>query len=286
MLPPLDLTLLRTFVAVVESGGFSDAARLVARSQSAVSMQIQRLEQSLGHSLLVRGPHAARPTAAGIALLPYARKLLLLSDEARAAVSLPEETGVVRLGAPEDYMAYFLPPVLAAFAAQYPLVSIELVCEPTRILTGEIKEGRIDLAVVSCFFDDDPGALRWEPIVWAAAAETLFWPPEPVPIALFDAGCGPAHAHVAEALKASDLAYRIAYSSASLSGLVGVVQAGLAVAALPRCSVPPTLHILEAATDLPPVKGVGMTILQNEAATSKAVETLRAFLSRTLSQDA
>lgn len=282
MVLPIDLNLLRTFVAVVDSGSFSDAARLVGRSQSAVSMQVQRLEQSLGRSLLVRGPQVARPTTAGEALLPYARRLLYLSEETRAAVTQPEETGIVRLGAPEDYMAYFLPPVLAAFAAQYPLVSIELVCEPTRFLSGTIRDGRIDLAVVSCFSADDPGALRREPIVWVAATETRFLASEPVPLALFEAGCGPAHAHVVEALKASNLAHRVAYSSASLSGLVGVVQAGLAVAALPRCSVPPTLQVLENTMGLPEIKGVGLAILQSEGATSRAVQVLRTFLSRAL----
>lgn len=96
---PLDLELLKTFVAVAESGSFSSAAPRVSRSQSALSMQMQRLEQSMGKTLLVRGSRTVRPSAAGEELLGYARRLLRLSEEATAAVTRPQETGNVRLGA-------------------------------------------------------------------------------------------------------------------------------------------------------------------------------------------
>lgn len=286
MLSPLDLDLLRTFVAVAESGSFSNAAPLVGRSQSAVSMQMQRLEQSLDRVLLVRGPQAARPNAAGEALLPYARRLLRLSAEARAIVMQPEESGTVRLGAPEDYVAHFLPPVLRSFAAEHPLVSVELVCESSRSLMTAIGAGRIDLAVVTCLTSGDTGMLRQEPIVWAAAPNRSDWSGEPLPVALFEAGCGPAHTHVVAALKASGRPYRIAYSSASLAGLVGVVEAGLAVAALPRCSVPPSLRVLEEHAGLPPILGLGMGVLRSPGSTSSAVDRLKMFLVRALSQPA
>jgi len=279
---PLDLELLRTFVAVAESGSFSNAAPIVGRSQSAVSMQMQRLEQSLDRLLLVRGPQAARPNAAGEALLPYARRLLRLSAEAQAAVMQSAEAGTVRLGAPEDYAAYFLPPVLARFATEHPLVSIELVCEPSRSLSVAISDGRIDLALVTCLSPDDPGMLRREPIVWAAAADKAAWTIEPLPVALFEAGCGPAHAHAVEALRASGRPYRVAYSSASLAGLVGVVEAGLAVAAVPHCSVPPSLRILEEAEGLPVIQGLGMKVLHSPDAKSTSVGTLQNFIKQAL----
>jgi DNA-binding transcriptional LysR family regulator len=283
---PLDLDLLRTFVAVAESGSFSNAASIVGRSQSAVSMQMQRLEQSLDCMLLLRGPQPAKLNTAGETLLPYARRLLRLSGEARAAVMKPDEIGIVRLGAPEDYIGHFLPPILGRFAAEYPLVSIELVCEPSRSLVTAINTGRIDLAIVTCLPPNDSEMLRREAIVWVAAHGKTPCTREPLPIALFEAGCGPAHAHVVQALKVSGLAYRVAYSSASLAGLVGVVEAGLAVAALPRCSVPPSLCVIGAAEGLPLIAGLGMTVLHNPIAKSIAVERLRIFLRRALSHEA
>jgi DNA-binding transcriptional LysR family regulator len=284
MLLPLDLELLRTFVAVAESGSFSNAAPLVGRSQSAVSMPMQRLEQSLA-PLLVRGPQAARPNAAGEALLPFARRLLRLSAEAQAAVTQSAEAGTVRLGAPEDYAAYFLPPVLARFATEHPLVSIDLVCEPSRSLSAAINSGRIDLALVTCLASDDPEILRREPIVWVASADKAAWTNEPLPVALFGVGCGPAHAHAVEALKASGRQYRVAYPSASLAGLVGVVEAGLAIAAVPRCSIPPSLWILGEADGLPPIQDLGMTVLHSPDATSTAVVGLQNFNQQALSHE-
>src|SRR6218665_2542901 len=100
MASPLDLDLLRTFVAVAENGSFSAAAPQIGRSQSEVSMQMQRLEQSVGRTLLVRGPRTVGPNAAGEELLGYARRLLRLSDEARAALPPPDENGTNRLGVP------------------------------------------------------------------------------------------------------------------------------------------------------------------------------------------
>jgi DNA-binding transcriptional LysR family regulator len=245
-------------------------------------MQMQRLEQSLDRPLLIRKPQAARPNAAGEALLPYARRLLRLSAEAQAAVTQSAEAGTVRLGAPEDYAAYFLPPVLARFAAEHPLVSIELVCEPSRSLVTAVSSGRIDLALVTYLSPDGPDMLRREPIVWMAAADKAAWTIEPLPVALFEAGCGPAHAHAVEALKVSGRPYRVAYSSASLAGLVGVVEAGLAIAAVPRCSVPPSLRILGEAEGLPAVQGLGMTVIRNTDATSTAVDRLWSFIKQAL----
>lgn len=282
---PLDLDLLRTFVTVVESGSFSNAAPLVGRSQSAVSMQMQRLEQSVGRELLVRGPQAARPNAAGEELLVYARKLLRLSDEAKAAVMRPEEVGSVRLGVPEDYVAQFLPPVLAHFAAEHPLVTVELICEPSRQLIPAIQSGRIDLAIVTRLPEQTFDAQRREPLVWVATQSHVVWEADPLPIALFEAGCGPAHSHVLEALNGADRAYRVAYSSASLAGLITVVEAGLAVAGLPRCSVPPSLRIVGEREGLPFIRELEMSVLCSSVSTSLAAQCLNDFLKRALSRN-
>ncbi len=282
---PLDLDLLKTFVAVVESGSFSNAAPLVGRSQSAVSMQMQRLEQSLGRELLVRGPQAARLNAAGEELLAYARKLLRLSDEARAVVMRSEEAGSVRLGVPEDYVAQFLPPVLAHFAAEHPLVTVELICEASRQLIPAVQSGRIDLAIVTRLPDQTFDTLRREPFVWVASHNHVAWGINPLPIALFDAGCGPAHDHVVEALKAAGRAYRVAYSSASLAGLVAVVEAGLAVAGLPRCSVPRTLKIVGGREELPSIRALDISVLCSPISTSLGTRHLHDFLTNELSRN-
>lgn len=283
---PLDLDLLRTFVAVIESGSLTNAAPLVGRSQSAVSMQMQRLEQSLGRELLVRGPQAAKPNGDGEKLLAYARKLLRLSDEAKAALTKPEEAGIVRLGVPEDYVAHFLPPVLAHFAAEHPLVTVELVCESSRQLVPAIHSGRVDLAIVTRLPNHTHETHRREPLVWVAAPEHTAWDVDPLPIALFEPGCGPAHAHVIEALATEERAFRVAYSSASLSGLLAVVEAGLAIAGLPRCSVPPTLRIVGEHEGLPSIRELEMSVLCSSTSPSPATQRLHEFLKWALSRNA
>jgi len=266
MAAPLDLDLLRTFVAVAECGSFSGAAPRIGRSQSAVSMQMQRLEQTVGRQLLVRSPRAVAPSAAGADLLIHARRLLKLSDEAWASVTRPEEAGAVRLGVPDDYAAFLLPPALSRFAAAHPLVTVELVCEQSTALVKTMAEGRLDLAIVTRLPEQPLDVLRRERFVWVASPNHVAWRTDPLPIALFEPGCV-ARSSVLQALGDADRAYRCAYSSASLLGLVAVVQAGLAVAGLVLLSVPPTLRVIGEAEGLPPLPDLEIGILRNPHAT-------------------
>jgi DNA-binding transcriptional LysR family regulator len=285
MAAPLDLNLLKTFVAVVESGSLSSAAPRVGRSQSAVSMQMQRLEETVGNQLLVRGPRAVTPNAAGEDFLIYARRLLKLSDEAWASVTRPKETGSVRLGVPDDYAAFLLPPVLSRFAEEHPLVTVELVCEQSTALVKTLAEGRLDLAIVTRLPDQPLDVIRLERFVWVASPNHVAWQADPLPVALFEPGCA-ARMNVLQALGDADRSYRCTYSSASLLGLVAVVQAGLAVAGLAQRSVPPSLRIIGTNEGLPVLPNLEIGILRNPLSTTPAVERLNDFLRRDLVQPA
>jgi DNA-binding transcriptional LysR family regulator len=282
MTHPIDLDLLKTFVAVAESGSLSNAAPRVGRSQSAVSMQMQRLEQTLGKQLLVRGPRAVTPNAAGEDLLVYARRLLKLSDEAFASVTRPQEAGTVRLGIPDDYAAFLLPAPLSRFAEDYPLVTIELACEQSPMLIRAMDEGRIDLAIVTRQPHQPIDVLRRERFVWVASPTHVAWKLEPLPVALFEPGCA-ARVNMLTALAQADLPYRSNYSSASFLGLITVVQAGLAVAGLAACSVPSSLRVIGENEGLPPLADLEIGILRSRTADSVAVNRLHDFLKRALS---
>jgi len=281
MAHPLDLELLRSFVAVVEAGGFSHASDRIGRSQSAVSMQIQRLEETVGKPLLVRQPRSVAPTQAGEALLVYARRLLRLSDEAWASVNHVDEPGTVRLGIPDDYAVYLLPPALARFGEAYPLVTVEVVCEQSNLLSRAIDEGRLDLAILTRAPAQPLEVLRRERLVWVASPHHMPWQNAQLPVALFAPGCT-ARAHVLEALGRVDRPYRATYSSASLLGMLALVQAGLAVAGLALCSVPPTVRIIGEAEGLPPIADIEIGILRRPGATASAVKRLDGFLRREL----
>jgi len=285
MAAPLDLNLLKTFVAVVESGSLSNAAPRVGRSQSAVSMQMQRLEEMVGNQLLVRGPRTVTPNAIGEDFLIYARRLLKLSDEAWASVTRPKETGSVRLGVPDDYAAFLLPPVLSRFAEDHPLVTVELIREQSTALVKTLAEGRLDLAIVTRLPDQPLDVIRLERFVWVASPNHVAWQTDPLPVALFEPGCA-ARMNVLQALGEADRSYRCTYSSASLLGLIAVVQAGLAVAGLAQRSVPPSLRIIGGNEGLPVLPDLEIGILRNPLSSTPAVDRLHDFLRRDLAQQA
>ncbi|MFJ7352651.1 LysR substrate-binding domain-containing protein [Phyllobacterium sp. NPDC097923] len=283
MAAPLDLDLLRTFVTVIETGSLSAAAPRVGRSQSAVSMQMQRLEQAVGKQLLIRNPRSVEPNLAGESFLNYARRLLRLSDEAWANVTRPEETGSVRLGVPDDYAAFLLPPVLSRFAEEHPLVTVELVCEQSTSLVKAIDEDRVNLAIVTRGATQPLEVIRRERLIWVASPTHVAWENDPLPIALFEPGCA-ARMNVLDALGDADRSYRCTYSSASLLGLIAVVQAGLAVAALAACSVPSTLRVIGENEGLPPLRDLEIGIMRSPVSSSPAIERLNDFLRRELAQ--
>src|SRR5215470_2635079 len=126
--PMLDLDLLRSFVSVVDTGGFTRAGERVHRTQSTVSQQIRRLEESLGYPLLHRNGKRATPTERGERLVSYARRILALEQEARDVVARPDSDGVVRLGIPEDFAAYRLTELLSDFARSRPGLRLDVRC--------------------------------------------------------------------------------------------------------------------------------------------------------------
>lgn len=277
----LDLELLSTFVAVAETGSFTNAAPRVGRSQSAVSMQMQRLEQAIGKQLLVRTPKAVIPNAVGNDLLTYARRLLKLSDEAWTNITGTSDAGSVRLGVPDDYAASLLPQVLRRFANEYPQITVDLVCEPTTQLNQAIRENRVDLAIVTRTPDQPIEVLRRERMVWVSSPTHVAWETDPLPVALFE-NCT-ARANVLRALAEIDRPYRCTYSSPSLLGMVTIVQTGLSVAALPLCSVPDSVRIIGESEGLPPLDDLEIGIVRNPASDGAAVDRLFESLRRDLS---
>ena len=283
MAAPLDLDLLRTFVTVIETGSLSAAAPRVGRSQSAVSMPMQRLDQAVGNQPLIRNPRSVRPNPAGESVLNSARRLPPLPDAAWATFPRPEETGSVRLGVPDDYAAFLLPPVLSRFAEEHPLVTVELVCEQSTSLVKAIDEDRVNLAIVTRGATQPLEVIRRERLIWVASPTHVAWENDPLPIALFEPGCA-ARMNVLDALGDADRSYRCTYSSASLLGLIAVVQAGLAVAALAACSVPSTLRVIGENEGLPPLRDLEIGIMRSPVSSSPAIDRLNDFLRRELAQ--
>jgi len=257
---PLDLSLLRSFVAVMECGSLQLAAARVGRSQSAVSMQIKRLEEDVGVALFLREGRSLSANRAAAELLIHARRLLRLSDEAMASLRSPDTAGAVRLGVPEDYAAYLLAPALARFGQEFPLAEIALTFENSPQLLRQLGGGQIDLALVTREPDQPFAVLRRERFVWAAAPEHGAWLRDPLPVALFEAG-DIARRFAIEALQDLGRPYRIVSSSRSLLGLVTLAQAGLAVVGLVESCVPPGLTRLGESDGLPALPSFDLSLV-------------------------
>jgi DNA-binding transcriptional LysR family regulator len=270
--PDFQIDWLRALVAVVDAGSLSAAAPLVHRSQSAVSMQIKKLENALGRAVLLRGPRHLELTPAGAELLVYARRMLALQSETQAVMFGPELAGRVRLGVPDDYASAYLTPVLRSFASRYKGVEIELTCEQSTSLIPRTGRGELDLALVSRDKPKRGRLLFHEPLVWVAAPQHEAWRRDPLPIAVYEAG-SMARTAALSSLAAKRRPYRIVYHSSSLAGQLAAVESGLAVAVFTRCSAPAHLQILHhmpAGFELPPLASMEVAALRSKVSLRSA----------------
>ncbi|NIX05880.1 MAG: LysR family transcriptional regulator [Gammaproteobacteria bacterium] len=266
----LDLELLRTFLEVTESGSFTRAGQRLNRVQSAVSMQIRRLESIIGRSLFRRKGRTVELTDAGAQLVGYARRMLSLSEEAMAAVGEREDIGPVRLGV-SDVASYVLPDVLSRFGQHYPDVELEIHCDRSWTLLDLLDKGDLDLAMVTQHPGRPSGLLvREEPLVWGTARDSRVHEMDPLPLALFAEGCRYRIAAL-EALDNWNRRWRVTYNSINLSGLGAAVSAGLAVTALPLSSVGDDMRILEADDGFPPLPAMRVTLHHTSAVRKSAM---------------
>lgn len=278
----LQLDWLRAFVAVVDGGSLTAAAPALHRSQSAVSMQIRKLDEAVGRPVLSRGPRHLELTAAGRELLPHARRLLADHAEALRAISGRALSGRVRLGVPDDYAARYLTPLLRSFAARHAGVEIELDCEQSTVLVPRVQRDELDLALVSRPRPRLGTLLFHEPLVWVGAPAFEAWRRDPLPVAMYEAG-SLARRDATQALGRLGRPYRVVYNSSSLAGQLAAVDSGLAVAVLTRCSVPPTLEVLGERHGLPPLGTMEVAVLRSKASRSNpAVDALHALAVQTL----
>ncbi len=283
-LPPFDLDLLRTFVAIVDNGGFTRAAERVGRTQSTVSLQIKKLEDGLGRRVFEREPgRDLHLTPDGEILLGYARQILRLGDEARSRILEPEADGVVRLGTPEDFATAHLPDILARFARAHPRVALDVTCDFTVHLLDGFSRGIYDLVL----FKREPqgpggGVGVWrEVLVWAASPRLVLDPGAALPLVLAPVP----DVYRKRALASLDAArrpWRIVYTSPSLAGLQAAVKAGLGVTVLPKEMVPPGFVLLGPDQGLPPLPDTEIVLYRAPGALSRAATLLAEHITHSL----
>ena len=274
----VDLDLLRTFVAVCDAGSFTAAARQVGGTQSAVSLQMRRLETSLGRPLLVRGGASVEPTEHGVLLLGHARGILARVGEAAAAFGRGAADGVVVFGMPSDYAPRVLPEVLRGFAELYPEGTIDIVLDRSRALVRRLAEGSVDLAFVSAGEGPVRGPVAFEDrLVWVAPAEGDLHHRDPLPVAIWEEG-GRYEEVLAESLRAMNRAHRVAVVSRHIIGLRAAVTAGLAAAVMVDSSVVPGMRVLAPGDGFQELRSVAVHLETTHQRRSPLVDRLAAHL--------
>jgi DNA-binding transcriptional LysR family regulator len=247
--------LLRGFAALTETGGFGKAARLIGRSQPAVSLQIKRLEDLVGQALIDRKAKGLKLTEAGETLALYARQILCLNDEAMARLSEDSLAGRIRIGLPNDFAVSFLADILSDFASTHERALLEVDCR----ISGELLDGLFaeshDIVIALCEAKAQRLLIKsWrENLCWIGPASGKVGQSNPLPLAVYPEGCIYRRSILA-ALKGAGRDWRIAFVSASLEGLTAALRAGLGVTVLSEKTVPPGFRRLADLPDLPAVE--------------------------------
>jgi DNA-binding transcriptional LysR family regulator len=258
MIMNLQIDYLRTFIAVTDTKGFTKAGIQVNRSQSAVSMQIKRLEDEIGKPVFERIGKTVKLTTEGSRLIKYARRIVKEHDDAVMALTKPALKGFIRFGSPEHYTAGILPKLLARFASSYPDVLVEMRCENSDKIKAAIDKGQLDIGL--CTQISEGGQVIYhDPVVWVADPGFIVQKDKPISLAVFDEDCI-FRTWALDALEKAGIRYRIVYVSRSISGLLDAVRAGFAVAPVVQSNVPPDLKIVGLEDGLPvlPVSNIVM----------------------------
>lgn len=274
----LPTELLVTFVAIADRGKFSLAAGDVNRTQSAVSMQVKKLEELVGASLFQRDRHHIELTAAGETLLAYARKILRLNEEAVAKFVVPELFGTVRIGVPEEYAENFLPDILASFAHEHPNVRVEITCDLSTQLRGLIRNNQLDIALTTWkTMEEKTTLLQKSPLAWVTSEQHFQHERKPLPLALFSGDCYCKELAL-KALKEADFDYWTAFSSQSMMGLMAAVQAGLAVTVSNGGVLRKGLRRLGEPEGFPDLPDTYLSLHRNSAVKNAVAESLEEYL--------
>jgi DNA-binding transcriptional LysR family regulator len=275
----LDLVALRAFVAVADAGGVTRAAGFLNLTQSAVSMQIKRLEQMMDLDLLDRSGRQVALTASGELLLGYARKMLALNDEALGRLTRDPHEGEIVLGVPHDVVYPVIPQVLQHFARSFPRMRVTLLSSFTRVLQAQFGRGECDIILTT---EDslEPGGetLAELPLVWVGAPGGMAWRQRPLRLAyehncIFRQG-------VQAALDAAGIRWDMAVESDSTRTIEASVSADLAVHTVLAGSEPPYVERINHAGALPELTRMKVNLYVADPVHSPVVHELADMIRR------
>ena len=249
----VDLSLLRAFATVAETGGMTSAARALNLTQAAVSQQIRRLEEFFDTQLFCRDNRRPALTPCGERLLAYAQRMLALNDEVWGVMTSPDFEGEIRLGVPHDIIYPFIPPILKNFNQHWPRVRVTLVCQASYKLLKLMDANEIDLTLTT---EQRPGnrgeLLLPDQLVWAGAKGGEAHMRRPLPVTFGDSTCS-FRPPAIKALSEAGLDWRLTCETSDFTPYCASLEADLAVAPMLTLTVPQKLQVFGAAEKLPPL---------------------------------
>jgi DNA-binding transcriptional LysR family regulator len=284
MARPLEINLLRTFVMLIEEQSVTKVARRLNRTQPAISLQLSRLRDAVGHALFERDLRHPRLTRHGEMLLPYARQMLKMHDDARSRLASEEIAGRVTLGCPDLYAAFLLPETLASFKEAYPGIEVTVRCALSAQLAEEISAGLIDVALATRMPNVHPNVtsitlVRTEPLVWLGAKSGSAFREKTLPLALLPEG-NLYRDYALASLNNAGRAWRIACVSESIAGMEAMALADAAVIVLAKAVKVAGLRQLTEADGLPVLPSVDLVLWQRHVGVFPAADHLAAHIGR------
>lgn len=274
----IDIALLRAFAAVVETGSVTSAARLLNRTQAAVSLQIKRLEDLLGVELFARTHKKLRLAAAGERLLAHAQRMVALNDEVWQAMTTPAFKGQVRLGVPMDIVATYIPSILRRFNQAWPKVEVTVECRNSHDLFVALEAGQVDLTLTTDELDRDPAALRCETLrtdalVWIGAPGGRAYKQLPTPLAVGSPTCR-FRPVALDALRRIGRDWRLVSEVANDVAQKSLVLADIAVSVDLMTSMQSNLIVLGSESGLPPLPSFAINLSLPASRTNDIAEEL------------
>jgi len=278
--PVLDTDLIKSFVTVAETGSFSRASERLFRTPSAISMQMKKLEEMLGTKFFERNGRGVALTTDGDDLLTYGRRILRLSEEAVMHFTVPELSGIVRIGIPDDFAPHLLPEAFCRFATSNSSVQVEIICDMSMHLLQMLDDDKVDMVLVTneSGHGTRPGyVVMTEPLVWAGRKTGEAALRRPLPLALCQEGCSWRRMAV-EALDSAGIDRNIAYLSRLYAGQRSVLMADLAIAPLPRSFAQGDLCDVTEEGDLPPLGSYELRLVRRKNGKNPAHDALECHI--------
>ena len=270
----LDIDQLRTLIAIADTGSFTRAADIVHKTQSAVSMQMKRLEERVGRDIFEKDGRASKLTEDGDRLLDYARRIVNLNHECIMSFTDAALSGRVKLGVPDDYADRYLPEILARFTRSNSKVEVTVICEPTPMLMERIEANELDLAIITHSEHRGPAeVIRHERLLWVTSSRSQVHEELPVPLALGRPTCAWRKA-ATERLESISHPYRVLYASWNSAAVSATVTAGLAVSVLPESAIRPGMRVLGPSDGFPALPSVKIALMRNRLEPSPLMERL------------